>query len=90
MVASTVSSLEQLKIVDGINLSGLQQFLEQLTSAGIDITKHSNLGEQYFEDHIRKPFLCCLIKNIQTRFDDKSIMAAFDVLNPSRESCEAI
>ena len=66
----------------GINLSGLEQFLEQLVSAGIDITKCSNLGEQYFEDSIRKPFLCCLIKNIQNRFNDKSAMAAFDVLNP--------
>ena len=63
MVAST-NSLEQLKIVGGINLGGLDQFLEQLASAGIDITKQSNFGEQYFEDSIRKPFLCCLIKNI--------------------------
>ena len=60
MVASTISSLEQHKIVGGINLGGLDQFLEQLASAGIDITKQSNLGEQYFEDSIRKPFLCCL------------------------------
>ena len=84
MVASTISSLEQLKIVGGINLSGLEQFLEQLVSASaeIDITKCPNLGEQYFKDSIRKPFLCCLIKNIQNRFDDKSVMAAFDVLNP--------
>ena len=66
----------------GVNLSRLEQFLEQLASAGIDITKRPNLGEQYFEDSIRKPFLCCLIKNIQNRFDDKSVMAAFDVLNP--------
>ena len=84
MVASTLSSLEQLKLVDGINLSGLQQFLEQLTSAGIDITKRSNLGEQYFEGSVRKPFLCCLIKNILNRFDDKSVMAAFAVLDPSK------
>jgi hypothetical protein len=37
-VASTISCLEQLKIVGGINLSGLEQFLEQLPSAGIDVT----------------------------------------------------
>ena len=51
-------------------------------SAGIDITKRPNLGEHYFNGSIRKPFLCCLIKNIQNKFDDKSVMAAFDVLNP--------
>ena len=43
MVASTISSLEQLKIVGGINRGGLDQFLEQLTSAGIDIIKQPNL-----------------------------------------------
>ena len=79
MVASTISSLEQLKVVGGTNLSGLEQFLEQLATAGIDITKRSGLREQYFEDSIHKPFLCC---NIQNRFDDKSVMAAFVVLNP--------
>ena len=62
MVASTNSCLEQLKIVRGINLSGSEHFFEQLASAGIDITKGPNLGKQYFEDSIRKPFLCCLIK----------------------------
>ena len=49
MLASTVSSLEHLKMVGKINLNGLEQFLEQLISAGVDITKCSNLGEQYLK-----------------------------------------
>ena len=84
MLASTITSLEQLKTVDGINLERLEEFLEQLTSAGVQISKHSNLGEHYFENSIRKPFLCGLIKNIQDRFDDNSVMVAFDVFNPGK------
>ena len=84
MLASTITSLEQLKTVDGINLERLEEFLEQLASAGVQISKHSNLGEHYFENSIRKPFLCGLIKNIQDRFDDNSVMAAFDVFNPGK------
>ena len=60
--------------------------MEQLTSTGVQISKHSNLGEHYFENSIRKPFLCGLIKNIQDRFDDNSVMAAFDVFNPPKLS----
>ena len=84
MTASTVSSLEQLKVVGGVNLNGLQQFIEKLSSAGINLTKHGNLGEEYFNNSIRKPFLSCLVENIQNGFEDKSVMAAFDIFNPAK------
>ena len=47
MTAFTVSFF---KVAGGINLNGLQQFIKQLTSAGISVTKHSNLGEDYFNN----------------------------------------
>ena len=84
MVTSTITSLEQLKVVNGTNLDELEQFLHKLSSAGIDITKQGNLGEQYFEESVRNPFLCQLIKNIENRFCDKSIMATFDIFNPKK------
>ena len=51
MLAPIITSLEQLKTVDGINLERLEEFLEQLTSAEVQISKQSNLGEHYFESH---------------------------------------
>ena len=57
MVTSTITSLEQLKVVNGTNLNELEQFLHQLSSAGIDISKQGNLGEQYFEESVCNPFL---------------------------------
>ena len=37
MVTSTVHAIKQLKTVDGVNMKGLQAFLEQIANAGIDI-----------------------------------------------------
>ena len=86
MLASTICSLEQLKAFDGTNLSRLNQFLEDLTSAGIDI-KRSGLGENYFKNSTRKPYLSRLVLNLERRFDDKSVMVAFDIFNPAKLTC---
>ena len=84
MLKVTVESLEQLKTSDGINLRGMQQFLDQLRDAGIELQRQNNLSDDYFTDSIKIPFLSNLIKNLQDRFDDKSAIAAFDVFNPAK------
>lgn len=35
--------------VDGVNMKGLQVFLEQITNAGIDIKKTSHLEDKHFK-----------------------------------------
>ena len=46
MVTSTVRSIQQLREADGVNLKGLQTFLDELACRGIDIRKPSHLGEE--------------------------------------------
>ena len=45
----------QLKTVDGVNMKGLQAFLEQITNSGIDIKRPSHLGDEYFKKSIKDP-----------------------------------
>ena len=82
MLSSIVHAIEQLKTTDGINLKGIQSFLEQIENSGIEIKKPTHLGDDYFKKAIKDPYLNNLIKNIESRFDDKSVMAAFDLYNP--------
>ena len=84
MLTSTIHSLEQLQTVDGFNLKGLDSYLAEIANAGIELKKQHNLGEEYFRGSIQKPYLSHLIKNLNDRFEDKSIMAAFDVFNPAK------
>lgn len=84
MLTSTIHSLEQLQTVDGFNLKGLGAYLTEIADAGIELKKKHNLGEEYFRRSIQKPYLSHLIKNLNDRFEDKSIMAAFDIFNPAK------
>jgi len=70
--------------VDDVNLKGLLGFLEELTTAGIEIKKLHNLGDQYFKNSIKNPYLDHFIKNLEDRFDDKSLMAAFNIYKPAK------
>ena len=54
MLSSTITSLEQLIISDGPNLTNLQVYLEKLEQANITIVKQHNIGENYFLEKIRK------------------------------------
>ena len=56
----------------------------RIKKAEIDVRKPHNLGELYFNDSIRKPFLDKLIDNLESRFQEKDIMASFAILNPQR------
>lgn len=84
MQSCTIKSLEQLKTTDGVNLDKLQEFLDNLQQAGIEIKKPAHLAESYFHDNIRVPFLTTLVANIQNRFEDKSVLAAFDIFDPKK------
>lgn len=84
MLSSTISSLEQLITSDGPNLTNLQTYLEGVKQANITIIKPLNLGENYFLEKIRKPYLTNLIENLKNRFEDKSIISAFDIFNPKK------
>ena len=58
--------------------------MDTLTKANIDITKPANLGSDYFRNSIHQPFLDKIIKNLENRFDDKTVIAAFDIFNPQK------
>ena len=77
-MVTTINAIKQLKATDGINLRGLQMCLEELANLGIEIRKPTHLGEEYFKTY---PYLDNFIKNLEARFDAKSIMASF---NPSK------
>ena len=55
MVSSTVHGIELLKTVDGVNMQGLEAFLEQIRNSGIDLSKPSHLGNEYFKASIEEP-----------------------------------
>ena len=84
MLSSTISSLQQLITSDGSNFATLQSYLRKLEQANITVTKPTNLGEKYFLESIRKPFLTSLIDNLKKRFEDKSILTAFDIFDPKK------
>ncbi len=84
MVTCTIKSLELLKTKDGINLGELHEFLDSLQQADIEIKKPAHLADDYFRDSIRVPFLTRLIDNIQNRFEDQSVLAAFDAFDPKK------
>ena len=84
MVTSTVHAIKQLKTVDGVNMKGLQEFLGQISNSGIEIKKPTHLGDEYFKKSIKDPYLDRLVSNLEARFEDKSIMASFDVYNPTK------
>ena len=54
---STITSLEQLITSDGPNLTNLPGYLEGLEQANITIVKQHNMGENYFLEKIRIPYL---------------------------------
>lgn len=84
ILASTIFSIQQLKTCNGINLRGLQQYLDDLQEKNISIKKPSHLAEKYFNDQVRIPFLSLLIDNIQKRFPDTTLLASFDIFNPCK------
>ena len=61
--------------------------MDELTEAGITVSKFPNQGEDYFQQRIREPYLDSLITNLEKRFDDKCALAAFDIFNPSKLTC---
>ena len=67
MLSSTITSIKQLITADGINLTNLQTYLEGLEQANISIVKQHNLGETYFLEKIRKPYLKSLIDNLKNK-----------------------
>ena len=61
---------------------GLQALLEQIAISGIEIKKPSHLRDEYFKKSIKDPYLDKLISNTEARFEDKSVLASFDIYNP--------
>ena len=84
MLSTTITSLNQMKTVNGVNLNALPTLLDQLKADGIDVKKPVHLSERYFQDSIREPFLKLLIENIEKRFEDKSVLTAFSVFDPAK------
>ena len=84
MLSTTITSLNQMKTVNGVNLNALPTLLDQLKADGIDVKKPVHLSERYFQDSISEPFLKLLIENIEKRFEDKSVLTAFSVFDPAK------
>ena len=83
MLSITLQSLEALQLTDGTNLLGLESYVEELTAAGIQLKMTPVLGHSYSENSVKKPYLANLIQNLKNRFEDKSIITAFDLFNPT-------
>ena len=84
MLSSTITSFEQLITSDGPNLTNLQTYLEGLEQANITVVKQHNLGENYFLEKIREPYLKKLIDNLKNRYEDKSLISALDIFDPKK------
>ena len=65
------------------NLLGLDTYIKGLTNAGIQLIMLPMLGPSYFKDSVQQPYLTNLIRNLTNRFEDKSIITAFDLFNPN-------
>ena len=83
MLSSTLQSLEQLKIADGSNLSGLDAYIAGLDGAGIALKQLPTTGQDYFKGSVQQPYLSKLIESITKRFEDKSLMCAFQIFDPT-------
>ena len=83
MVSATLQSLEALKVTDGTNLLGLDTYIEELANAGIHLKMLPTLGPSYFKTSVQQPYLTNLIQNLTNWFEDKSIITAFDLFNPT-------
>lgn len=68
----------------GHNILGLDSYLAEIADARKRLKKKHNLGEEYFRESIQKPYLSHLIKILHDRCEDKSIMAAIDIVNPAK------
>jgi len=82
ILSSTITSLKQLKTSNGVNLSNLQEYLDTVAKANIVIRKPATLGIDHFCNSIHQPFIEKLVTNLEERFDDKSVISAFDIFNP--------
>ena len=83
VLASTVCVLKTLETKPGPNLSQLETFLARVQAKKINIKKPPNVGNDYLSINIVKPYLQKLVKNLEDRFTDNSVMAAFNLFNPS-------
>ena len=84
MLGSCLNSLKQLISTDGNSLSELPLFLQRAKDAGIDMKMSGSENKDLFSRQVRKPYLEEIIKNLEQRFEDKSIMSAFSILDPRR------
>ena len=83
MLTSTLKSLHHLKTVDGSNLSGLDDYVAELASKGIKLKQQQKFGIEYFRKSVNAPYLNKLIQNVTNRFEDKSLMCAIKIFDPT-------
>ena len=83
ILGSTLTTLNQLKTVDGSNLSGVDNYIAELSSKGIELKQRGNLGPDYFRKSVLEPYLNNLIQNVTRRFEDKSLMCLFQIFDPA-------
>ena len=61
------------------NLKSFPEVIAKLKSSGIDVPGQFN--KETLNSTVKIPFPNALIGNLEKRFDDKSVMAAFDVFD---------
>ena len=74
-----MTALTHIKTVDMANLKSFPEVIAKLKSSGIDVPGQFN--KETFNSTVKIPFPNALIGNLEKRFDDKSVMAAFDVFD---------
>lgn len=92
VVVSTNNSLSKLRGGDGKNLKDIQLYIEKLEEDGVTVTYNrrnlrggcSNVEEakRSFDTSIKLKFVDNLIGNLEARFTDSDIMAAFRIFDP--------
>ncbi|XP_065831995.1 zinc finger protein 862-like [Oscarella lobularis] len=83
MISSSLEAITELKLQDGRNMQELPDFLLRVEGAGIDIKHAANFTDAQFKEQIKMPFLTNLIDNINRRFAESNILAAFSIFNAS-------
>lgn len=92
VVDSTKNTLSKLRNADGKNLGDIQLYIAKLEENGVTVTyNRRNLRagssdpdetKKAFSDNIKSKFVDNLISNLDARFTDSDLMAAFHIFDP--------
>ncbi|XP_070537590.1 uncharacterized protein C17orf113-like [Ptychodera flava] len=85
LVSSTVSTLRQLKTVDGENLRSLPDLLDTLEKSDVTVKQRAD-DHDFFTEHVKGKYIDRLMSNIEQRFpsEDVGLLSHFAIFDPHR------